>query len=53
MKLGFVGIVNRSQKDIDNRVRVKRALEAEEKYFSTHPVYSSMDPKYLGTKALV
>lgn len=28
------------------------ALKAEEKFFSTHKVYSSMDPKYLGTKAL-
>jgi len=27
-------------------------LEAEREYFSKHPVYSSMDPKYLGTKAL-
>lgn len=33
-------------------MRVKDSLEDERKYFATHPVYSSMDPKYLGTRAL-
>lgn len=34
-------------------MKVKRALEMEQEFFSKHPVYSKMDPKYLGTKALV
>ncbi|EGR30647.1 hypothetical protein IMG5_126860 [Ichthyophthirius multifiliis] len=52
LKLGFIGVVNRSQQDIDNRIRVQKALEEENKFFQKHPVYSTMDPKYLGTKSL-
>ena len=53
LKLGFVGVRNRCQLDIDKRVRVQRALDDERDFFAKHPVYSSMDPKYLGTKALI
>lgn len=53
LQLGFVGIKNRSQQDIMNKVKVQRALEMEKDFFARHPVYCAMDPKYLGTKALV
>lgn len=37
MKLGYVGVVNRSQKDINTKLRVKNALENEKLFFSKTP----------------
>jgi vacuolar protein sorting-associated protein 1 len=42
LRLGFIGIKNRSQQDIIDRVPVKVAQEKESLYFSTHPIYSTM-----------
>jgi len=33
-------------------MRVIKALNAESEFFSKNPVYSTMPPGYLGTKAL-
>jgi hypothetical protein len=33
-------------------MRVKQALDEENEFFAKHPVYSTMPPGYLGTKAL-
>lgn len=52
LKLGFVGIKNRSQEDINNKVKVSIALNKEEEYFRSHSVYRNIDPRYLGTRAL-
>lgn len=52
LKLGYVGVKGRSQQDINNNKRVNKALEEERAYFANHKVYSTMDPKFLGTKAL-
>jgi hypothetical protein len=52
LKLGYVGVKNRSQQDIHDKMRVNKALELEAEYFSKNPVYSTMPPGYLGTKAL-
>ena len=48
LRLGFIGIKNRSQQDIIERISVKAAIEKEQLYFSTHPVYSSMNQQVLG-----
>lgn len=48
LRLGFIGIKNRSQQDIIDRITVKAAIEKEQLYFSTHPVYSSMNQQVLG-----
>ena len=53
LKLGYVGIKNRSQKDIQEKMRVSVALKMEEEYFASHPVYSSIPKEYLGSKALI
>lgn len=42
LRLGFIGIKNRSQQDIIDRQTVEVAIEKEQLYFSTHPVYSTM-----------
>ncbi|KAL5215947.1 hypothetical protein ABZP36_007348 [Zizania latifolia] len=39
LKLGYVGVVNRSQEDINFNRSIKDALAFEEKFFSTLPAY--------------
>ena len=44
---GYIGIVNRSQKDIDGRKDIKAAMAAERKFFLSHPGYRYATlPKY-------
>jgi replication fork clamp-binding protein CrfC len=52
LRLGFVGVKNRSQLDIDTNKRVFAALDEEKLYFSSHPVYSTMPQDILGTANL-
>ncbi|KAH1236289.1 Dynamin-related protein 3A [Glycine soja] len=42
LRLGYVGVVNRSQEDILMNRSIKDALVAEEKFFRTHPIYSGL-----------
>ncbi|KAH6833108.1 dynamin-related protein 3A [Perilla frutescens var. hirtella] len=42
LRLGYVGVVNRSQEDILLNRSIKDALVAEEKFFHTRPVYSDI-----------
>jgi dynamin 1-like protein len=39
LKRDFVGVINRSQKDIDEHKDIRRALYDERKYFIEHPAY--------------
>ncbi|XP_013883059.1 dynamin-2 [Austrofundulus limnaeus] len=39
---GYVGVVNRSQKDIDEKKDIKAALESERRFFLSHPAYQHM-----------
>uniref|UniRef100_A0A8C4FAB5 Interferon-induced GTP-binding protein Mx n=1 Tax=Dicentrarchus labrax TaxID=13489 RepID=A0A8C4FAB5_DICLA len=48
---GYIGVVNRSQKDIDGKKDIKAALEAERKFFLSHPSYRHMAEK-MGTPRL-
>lgn len=52
LKLGYVGVKNRSQADINEKKTVLQALEEERKFFATSPVYSSMPSGLVGTKSL-
>ncbi|CAJ2678189.1 unnamed protein product [Trifolium pratense] len=42
LRLGYVGVVNRSQEDILMNRSIKDALVAEEKFFRSHPIYSGL-----------
>ena len=42
LRRGYVGVVNRSQKDIDGRKDIKAAVAAERKFFLSHPSYRNM-----------
>lgn len=41
LKLGYVGVVNRSQKEIDSRATAQVARKKEQQFFKTHPVYDA------------
>jgi vacuolar protein sorting-associated protein 1 len=51
LRLGYVPVVNRGQKDIDGKKRIKDALENERKFFEDHPSYRSKS-MYCGTPFL-
>jgi len=42
LRLGYIGVVCRSQRDIDNHKPVEESLAAEKHFFETHPRYSSL-----------
>lgn len=42
LKLGFIGVVNRSQQDIQGNKSLSEALEAERDFFRHHPAYRNM-----------
>ena len=52
LRLGYVGVKNRSQADIMDDKGVKKALKEEEDFFAQHPVYQTMPQNCLGTKTL-
>lgn len=48
---GYIGVVNRSQKDIDGKKDIRVALAAERKFFLSHPAYRHMAER-MGTPHL-
>lgn len=51
LKLGFIGVVNRSQQDINGKKSLGDALESETEFFRNHPAYRNIAHKN-GTKYL-
>ncbi|KAG1145494.1 hypothetical protein G6F37_001520 [Rhizopus arrhizus] len=51
LKLGFIGVVNRSQQDILTNKPMSLALEAEAQFFMQHPAYRSISSR-CGTRYL-
>ncbi|KAM1118503.1 hypothetical protein FF2_042275 [Malus domestica] len=45
LKLGYVGVVNRSQEDINKNRGIAAALAYEEKFFNEHPVYGNLSDR--------
>ncbi|KPP64233.1 hypothetical protein Z043_117447 [Scleropages formosus] len=48
---GYIGVVNRSQKDIDGKKDISAALAAERKFFLSHPAYRHLAER-MGTAYL-
>ncbi|UYV62849.1 DNM2 [Cordylochernes scorpioides] len=48
LRRGYIGVVNRSQKDIDGKKDIQAARDSERRFFLSHPAYRSMADK-LGT----
>ncbi|KAG0147089.1 hypothetical protein CROQUDRAFT_656563 [Cronartium quercuum f. sp. fusiforme G11] len=51
LKLGFIGIVNRSQHDINMNIPLEKSLEKENEFFVQHPAYRNIAHR-CGTKFL-
>lgn len=51
LKLGFIGVVNRSQQDINSNLDIKQAREREDEFFKTSPSYRNISHR-CGTKYL-
>ncbi|KAF8840391.1 hypothetical protein BDN67DRAFT_930395 [Paxillus ammoniavirescens] len=51
LKLGFIGVVNRSQQDIISEKSMPDALDSETEFFKNHPAYRNIAHKN-GTKYL-
>ncbi|XP_036069119.1 dynamin-3 isoform X4 [Oryzias melastigma] len=51
LRRGYIGVVNRSQKDIDGKKDIGAALAAERKFFLSHPAYRHMAER-MGTPHL-
>ena len=51
LKLGFIGVVNRSQQDINSEKSLTDALDSESEFFKSHPAYRNIAHKN-GTKYL-
>ncbi|CAN6616886.1 dynamin-related protein Dnm1p [Trichomonascus vanleenenianus] len=45
LKLGFIGVVNRSQQDIQANKSLDDSLQAERTFFASHPVYKNISHK--------
>lgn len=51
LKLGFIGVVNRSQQDIQGNKPMEEALKAEAEFFKHHPAYRNISTR-CGTQYL-
>uniref|UniRef100_A0A0D3EXY7 Dynamin-related protein 3A-like n=1 Tax=Oryza barthii TaxID=65489 RepID=A0A0D3EXY7_9ORYZ len=51
LRLGYVGVVNRSQQDIKSDLSIKEALACEESFFRNHPAYNGL-AQYCGIPQL-
>uniref|UniRef100_UPI0037E96168 dynamin-1a isoform X1 n=1 Tax=Semicossyphus pulcher TaxID=241346 RepID=UPI0037E96168 len=51
LRRGYIGVVNRSQKDIDGRKDINAAMGAERKFFLSHPAYRHLADR-MGTPYL-
>ncbi|XP_019900147.2 dynamin-1 isoform X2 [Esox lucius] len=51
LRRGYIGVVNRSQKDIDGKKDITAAMNAERKFFLTHPAYRHLADR-MGTPYL-
>lgn len=45
LRRGYIGVVNRSQRDIEGKKDIRAALEAERKFFMMHPSYKDLSSK--------
>ncbi|OQR96387.1 dynamin-2 [Thraustotheca clavata] len=51
LKKGYVGVVNRSQADINNRVGIRESVAKETQFFKNHPSYRAIASR-MGTQFL-
>ena len=52
IRLGFIGVMNRCQSDVDAKMSIQASREKEANFFATHPNISKMPQTQFGYKAL-
>ncbi|MCQ2820592.1 MAG: dynamin family protein [archaeon] len=53
LRLGYVGVKNRSKKDLMDKISMQEAFKREREFFQNHPAYKTMAPGYYGTNVLI
>ena len=53
LKLGYVGVKNRSKQDLNNQISMAETQRKEREFFKTHPVYKNLPAGHLGTEVLI
>ena len=53
LKLGYVGVKNRSKLDLNNKISMAETARKEKEFFKTHPVYKNLPAGLLGTSVLI
>jgi len=53
LKLGYVGIKNRTKKDMINKLSMAETIIKEKEFFKSHPAYNNLPQELLGTDALI
>ena len=51
LRLGYIGVINRSQSDINEGIAISDAIQHETEFFDNHPTYRAMRNQ-LGTEVL-
>ena len=53
LKLGYVGVKNRSKLDLNNKISMAESSRKEREFFKSHPVYKNLPAGHLGTSVLI
>ena len=53
LKLGYVGVKNRSKQDLINKLSMAETSKKEKEFFKSHPVYKNLPSGHLGTDVLI
>ena len=53
LKLGYVGVKNRSKQDLINKLSMAETQRKEREFFKSHPVYKNLPAGHLGTEVLI
>ena len=53
LKLGYVGVKNRSKQDLINKISMEETQRKEREFFKSHPVYKNLPAGHLGSEVLI
>ena len=53
LKLGYVGVKNRSKQDLNNKISMAETSRKEKEFFKSHPAYKNLPAGHLGTDVLI
>ena len=53
LKLGYVGVKNRSKQDLINKLSMAETARKEKEFFKSHPAYKNLPAGHLGTDVLI